>query len=171
MLHTCPPSPDILSHVHVSHINTSPNIWHHLLMCYNMLSKPLHICRHTSLCIQSYSRYTISHLWTSSCIKAHIHQISGIIHAWHAEYSQHLQKCLDINSFDSSAFLMHWYASLNISIVQGHASVFLPVSTLPHQFSIFHPLPLKFSIDFGSIVKHSYSPPPLSEINRCLVLL
>ena len=30
---------------------------------------------------------------------------------------------------------------------------------------------LKFSIDFRSIVKHSYSPPPFSEINRCLVLL
>ena len=62
VLHTCPPSPNILSHVHVSHINTSPNIWHHLIMCYNMLSKPLHICRHTPLCIQSYSRYYITSL-------------------------------------------------------------------------------------------------------------
>ena len=30
---------------------------------------------------------------------------------------------------------------------------------------------LKFSIDFRSIVKHSYSLPPFSKINRCLVFL
>ena len=136
VLHTCPPSLNVLSRVHTSCISTSPNIQHHPHMCY-MLPEPSHIHRHTSLHIPSYSRYTISHVWTSSCMKAHVCQISGIIHTWHAEYLQCLWKHLDTNSVDSTAFIMLWYASLNISIAQGHATMLSPVSILPHQFSIF----------------------------------
>ena len=77
---------------HVSMHHASAHLWifdNHPQMHY-MLPEPLHIHRHTSLHIPSYSRYTISHLWTSSCMKAHICWISGIIHAQHTEYSQHL---------------------------------------------------------------------------------
>ena len=76
-----------------------------------------------------------------------------------------------INSFNSSAFLMHWYTSLNIFIVQAHTSTLSLVSILPHSFGIVCPLLLKFSFALKSIVKHSYSPPLFSKINRCLVLL
>ena len=94
---------------HMSTHHTSAHLQifdNHPLMCY-MLPELSHICRHTSFCIPSYSRYTISHLRTLSCMKAHICQIFGIIHTRHAEYSQHLWKHLDTNSLDSSAFLMH----------------------------------------------------------------
>jgi len=66
--------------------------------------------------------------------------------------------------FVSSALQMHWYASPNISIVQQH--------TQAHHSSIY-PLPsiqplclhlLKFSITFGSIIKHSYFWPPYSKL-------
>ena len=103
-----------------------------------MLPESSHICRHTSHHIPSYSRDTISHIQTSSCMKAHVHRISGIIHTWHAEYSQHLQKHLDTNSVSFTAFTMLGYASPKVSIAQGHASLLSPVSILPHQFSIFH---------------------------------
>ena len=171
ILHTCPPSPNILSCVHAPCISTPLNIGHYLHMHYNTLPKPLHICRHTSFHIPSYSRYTMLNLWTSSCMKAHVCQMSGIICTQHAKYLQHLHKCLDTNPFDSLALLTHWYASPNISIVQGHTSVLSPVFILSHQSVIFFPLLLKLSIDFGSVGKHSYSPPPFSEIDRCLVLL
>ena len=42
-------------------------------------------------------------------------------------------------------------------------SPFFPINSASFVYS------LNFSIDFGSIVKHSYSLPPFSEINRCLV--
>ena len=70
VLHTSPPSPNIPSHVHTSHIGTSPNIWQSSTHALHV-ARTSHICRHTSLHISSYSRYTISHLHTSSCTKAH----------------------------------------------------------------------------------------------------
>lgn len=97
----------------------------------------------------------------ASCINAFL--ISGIIHTQHTEYSQHLHKCLDTNLFNSLTFIMHWYTSLNISIVQGHTPALSLVFILSHQFSIFHPFPLEFSFTLGSIVQHNYSPPPFSE--------
>ena len=103
VLHTCPPSLNVLSCVHASCISTSPNIQHHPHMCY-MLPEPSHIHRHTYLHIPSYSRSTISHIQTYSCMKA---CVPSIIHAQHAEYSQHLRKHLDITSFNYTAFLTH----------------------------------------------------------------
>ena len=131
-------------------------------MHYNTLPKPLHICRCTSFNIPNIPG-TVLHLQTPSWTKSHIHQISSIIYTCHAEYLQNLPKHLDINSFDFSAFLTHWYTSLNISVVQGHAPMLSLVFILTHQFGIFHPLLLKFSFALGSIVKHNYSPSPFSE--------
>ena len=125
---------------HVSTHHTSAHLWifdNHPHMRY-MLPEPSHLCRNTSLHIPSYSRYSISHIRTASCTKAHICRISGIIHTRHTEHLQHLRKHLDTNSFDYTAFLTHWFASPNISIAQGHTSRFSPVSILPHQFGIFH---------------------------------
>ena len=50
-----------------------------------------------------------------------------------------------------------------------HICTFFSLHSSP---SIQHLLPtsIKFSIDFGSIIKHSYFPPPFSKINWCLVL-
>ena len=98
-------------HMSMHHPSTHLQIFdNHPHMCY-MLPEPSHLRRHTSLHIPSYSRCTILHIRTSSCTKAHVHQISSIIHTWHAEYSQYLQKHLDTNSFNY---------------------------ILPHQFCIFH---------------------------------
>ena len=79
---------------HVSTHHASAHLWifeNHPHMHY-VLPEPSHICRHTSFRIPSYSRNTILHLWTSFCMKAHICWKSGIIHTWHAEYSQYLWK-------------------------------------------------------------------------------
>ena len=110
---------------HVSTHHTSAHLWifniiHTCAMCCQNFRTSADI---PPLCNPSYSRYTISHLQTSSCMKAHICQISGIIHTWHAEYLKHLRKHLDTDSINSSAFLMHWFASLNTSIAQRHTSL------------------------------------------------
>ena len=52
-------------------------------------------------------------------MKAHVHRISGIIHTWHAEYSQHLQEHLDTNSVSFTAFTMLGYAPPKVYIAQG----------------------------------------------------
>ena len=123
-------------HVSMHHTSTHLRIFDNHPRMHYMLPEPSHLHRHTSLHIPSYSRYIISHIWTSSCTKAHIRRISGIIHTRH-EYSQCLRKHLDTDSVNSTALLTHWFASPNISIAQGHASRLSPVSILPHQFGIF----------------------------------
>ena len=124
-------------HMSTHHTSAHLQIFDNHSHMHYMLPEPSHICRHTSLHIPLYSRYTILHVRTSSCMKAHVHQISDIIHAQHTEYSQCLWKHLDTNSFNYTAFLTHWFASPNISIAQGCASRLSPVSILPHQFGIF----------------------------------
>ena len=94
-------------HLSTHHASAHLQIFNNRPHMYYMLQEPSHLCRHTSLHIPSYSRYTISHIQTSYCMKAHIHQISGIIHARHAEYSQYLRKHLDTNSFNYTAFLTY----------------------------------------------------------------
>ena len=99
-------------HVSTHHVSTHHESTHlrifdnHPHMRY-MLPEPSHLLRHTSLHIPSYSRYIISHIQTSSCTKAHVCRISGIIHTQHAEYSQYLRKHLDTDSVNSTAFLTH----------------------------------------------------------------
>ena len=101
-----------------------------------------------------HSSPTMSDLLTSPCMKAHICQISTIIHTHHTKQLENLHKCLDIKSFDYSAFLTHSHASPNTSIAQEHAPVLSLVFILSHQSKIFCLLPLKFSIG------------PLSEPHR-----
>ena len=94
-------------HMSTHHASAHLQIFDNHPHMHYMLPEPSHIRRHTFRHIPSYSRYTISHIRTSSCTKAHVRRISGIIHTRHAEYSQYLQKHLDTNSFDYTAFLMH----------------------------------------------------------------
>ena len=165
-----PKYPECMSTIS-KHFITCPCITHQCTSEYLMPST--HALQHIAktfahlqmhiLIYPKHSRHTVLHLQTPSWTKSHIDQISSIIYTCHAEYLENLPKHLDINSFDFSAFLTHWYTSLNISVVQGHAPMLSLVFILTHQFGIFHPLLLKFSFALGSIVKHNYSPSPFSE--------
>ena len=81
----------------------------------------------------------VHHLQTFYHASAHF-WIFNAIHTCHTKYLLNC-KHWDINSFDSSAFLMHWYVSLNISIVQGHASVLSLVFSFPSVWHLWHSLP------------------------------
>ena len=124
---TCPH----ITHQHISEYST---IVHTCITCCQNLRSSAETHPFT---FQSYSRYIISHIRTYSCTKAHLRRISSIIHTRHAEYLQNLRKHLDTGSFNSTAFIMLWYASPNISIASGRASSLFPVSILPHQIGIF----------------------------------
>ena len=89
----------------------------------NILSYPKH------------SRNTMLHHWTSSCTKAHICKILSIIYTCHAEHLQNLTKHLDINWFDSTAFLVHWYISEYFYCARTHTHTF---SGLHYSLSIWH---------------------------------
>ena len=72
------------------------------------------------------------HLWIIHHMSMHhidtLPNIQYYPHMSH-KYLQNLQKHLDTDTINSTAFLMLWYASLSISIASGHASSLFPVTS------------------------------------------
>ena len=110
----------ILRHTHSQRLYTNSQTFGH----------PLH---RFSTCMPTISEYFITCLCT---ILTHF-WIFDVISMSH-KYLQNLRKHLDTGSVNSTAFVMLWYASPNISVASGRASSLFPVSILPHQIGIFH---------------------------------
>jgi len=126
ILHTWPPSPNIVSHVHASSINALPNIWHKLPMCYNTFEEPSQACIPISYRISEASG-ALSHISEYSILFTHTMQTAYRIFK------------------DLRTFLLllpqhskhDWYASPKISIVQEHTQARTPAFIHSHHSGLF----------------------------------
>ena len=124
-----------------------------------------HLSHHFSTCIPTISEYFITcpctistHFWIFDAISIHHTNICRTFgNTWTLIPSilQHSQ-CFDMHP---RIFLLHQDAHPAF-----FRSPFFPIKSVSFAYL------LKFSIDFGSIVKHSYSLPPFSEINSLVFL-
>ena len=124
------------------------------------------------MCIQSSPKYPACISTISRCFimcPCSMHQCTSEFHTHHAKYSPNLHKYTTHHLGIYSTLYSHHpkipkYLYCKRSCTGTCSSIHLLPSIWP-----FCSQPLRFSINFRSIAKDSYSPPPFSEINRCLI--